>query len=88
LPLDDILHLKSDTLWSYEVGSKIQVPQTGLLLSVAAFHIDWKNLQQQVALPCGFYLQFERRRSADQRRRDRTLGPAHAVMATPIRLRL
>jgi outer membrane receptor protein involved in Fe transport len=24
---------------------------------MAAFHIDWKNLQQQVALPCGFYLQ-------------------------------
>jgi len=57
LPLDDILHLKSDTLWSYEVGSKVQLPQTGLLLSVAAFHIDWKNLQQQVALPCGFYLE-------------------------------
>ena len=57
LPLDDILHLKSDTLWSYEIGSKIQLPQPGLLLSMAAFHIDWKNLQQQVALPCGFYLQ-------------------------------
>jgi iron complex outermembrane receptor protein len=57
LPLDDILHLKSDTLWSYEVGSKVQLPQPGLLVSVAAFHIDWKNLQQQVALPCGFYLE-------------------------------
>jgi len=57
LPLDDILHLKSDTLWSYEVGTKTQLPQTGLTISAAAFHIDWKNLQQQVALPCGFYLQ-------------------------------
>jgi outer membrane receptor protein involved in Fe transport len=57
LPLDDILHLKSDTLWSYEVGTKIQLPQPALLISAAAFHIDWSNLQQQVALPCGFYLQ-------------------------------
>jgi outer membrane receptor protein involved in Fe transport len=55
LPESDITHLKSDTLWSYEVGSKIQLPHPGLLLSAAAFHIDWKNLQQQVALPCGFY---------------------------------
>jgi len=57
LPLDDILHLKSDTLWTYEVGTKVQLPQPALLISAAAFHIDWKNLQQQVALPCGFYLQ-------------------------------
>ncbi len=52
LPVNDITHLKSDTLWSYEVGGKAQVPDTGLLLSAAAFHIDWRDLQQQVALPC------------------------------------
>jgi len=57
LPLDDILHVKSDTLWSYEVGTKTQFPQSGIVLSAAAFHIDWKNIQQQVALPCGFYVQ-------------------------------
>jgi iron complex outermembrane recepter protein len=57
LPLADILHLNSDTLWSYEVGTKTQLPQSGVVISAAAFHIDWKNLQQQVALPCGFYLQ-------------------------------
>jgi outer membrane receptor protein involved in Fe transport len=57
LPIGDILHLKSDTLWSYEVGTKTQLPQSGLVISAAAFHIDWKNLQQQVALPCGFYLE-------------------------------
>lgn len=57
LPLDNILHVKSDTLWSYEVGTKTQFPQSGVVVSAAAFHIDWKNLQQQVALPCGFYLQ-------------------------------
>ncbi len=57
LPLQDILHLQSDTLWSYEVGTKTQFPQSGVVVSAAAFHIDWKNPQQQVALPCGFYLQ-------------------------------
>lgn len=55
LPVTDITQLKSDTLWSYEVGTKIQLPNPGLLVSAAAFHIDWKNLQQQIALPCGFY---------------------------------
>jgi outer membrane receptor protein involved in Fe transport len=57
LPIDDITHIKSDTLWSYEAGAKIQIPQTGILLSAAGFHINWDNLQQQVALPCGYYLQ-------------------------------
>src|ERR1700678_2013509 len=55
LPSSDVTNLKSDTLWSYEVGTKIQLPHPGLLVSAAAFHIDWKNLQQQVALPCGYY---------------------------------
>ncbi len=57
LPVNEIEHIKSDTLWSYEGGLKWQVPQTGLLLTGAGFHINWDNLQQQVALPCGFYLQ-------------------------------
>jgi len=55
LPVTDITQLKSDTLWSYELGTKIQLPHPGLLLSAAAFHIDWSNPQQQVALPCGYY---------------------------------
>jgi iron complex outermembrane receptor protein len=55
LPVSDITQLKSDTLWSYELGTKVQVPQTALLISAAVFHIDWRNLQQQVALPCGAY---------------------------------
>jgi outer membrane receptor protein involved in Fe transport len=33
----------------------IQLPNPGLLISAAAFRINWKNLQQQVALPCGAY---------------------------------
>jgi outer membrane receptor protein involved in Fe transport len=55
LPINDLTQLKSDTLWSYEVGTKIQIPNPGLLVSAAAFRINWKNLQQQVALPCGAY---------------------------------
>jgi iron complex outermembrane receptor protein len=55
LPVTDITDLKSDTLWSYEVGTKVQMPNPALLFSAAAFHIDWKNIQQQVALPCGYY---------------------------------
>ncbi len=55
LPVTDITQLKSDTLWSYELGTKVQLPNPGLLLSAAAFHIDWNNIQQQVALPCGAY---------------------------------
>ena len=53
LPVDDITHLKSDTLWTYEAGTKVQLQD--VLLTAAAFHIDWKNIQQQVALSCGSY---------------------------------
>ncbi|HEX4585518.1 MAG TPA: TonB-dependent receptor [Burkholderiaceae bacterium] len=55
LSATDITHLKSDTLWTYELGTKVQVPHPSLLISAAAFHIDWSDLQQQVALPCGYY---------------------------------
>jgi outer membrane receptor protein involved in Fe transport len=55
LPIADITHLQSDTLWNYEVGAKMQLPHPGVLISAAAFHIDWENPQQQVALPCGSY---------------------------------
>jgi iron complex outermembrane recepter protein len=55
LPVSDITQLKSDTLWTYEAGTKIQFQDPDILLSAAAFHIDWKNIQQQVALPCGSY---------------------------------
>jgi outer membrane receptor protein involved in Fe transport len=55
LPIDDITHLRSDTLWTYELGTKVQLPR--LLISAAAYDIQWSNLQQQVALACGYYLQ-------------------------------
>jgi iron complex outermembrane recepter protein len=55
LPADAVSNLKSDTLWTYELGSKVQLPH--LLISGAIYDIEWSDLQQQVALPCGYYLQ-------------------------------
>src|SRR5215469_16750864 len=55
LPVSDITHIKSDTLWTYEHGSKVQLPS--VLFSAAAYDIEWSNLEQQFALPCGFYVQ-------------------------------
>jgi outer membrane receptor protein involved in Fe transport len=39
-----------DSLWSYEVGSKSRLLDNRLSLNVAAFYIDWKNIQQDVSL--------------------------------------
>jgi iron complex outermembrane recepter protein len=55
LSVDAITHIKSDTLWTYELGTKVQLP--GVLISAAAYNIEWNNVQQQVALLCGFYAQ-------------------------------
>ena len=55
IPVNDITHIKSDTLWTYELGTKIQTQR--VLFSATAYDIEWSNLQQQVALECGFYLQ-------------------------------
>jgi outer membrane receptor protein involved in Fe transport len=53
LSLTDITKVRSDTLWTYEAGTKVQVPNPGLLITAAAFYIDWRNFHEQVALPCG-----------------------------------
>ena len=44
----------SDSLWSYEVGSKNAFDGHRLLIDASAYLIKWKNIQQNVALPCGF----------------------------------
>ncbi|NYI23201.1 TonB-dependent receptor [Sphingobium indicum] len=45
----------SDSLWSYEAGVKAGLPDRRLRLSLAAFRIDWRRIQQSVTLPnCGF----------------------------------
>jgi outer membrane receptor protein involved in Fe transport len=54
IPADDITHVRSDTLWTYELGAKLQTSR--MLISAAAYDIEWSDLQQQVALQCGFYL--------------------------------
>ena len=63
LPVEDITQLRSDTLWTYEAGTKIQLTDPNLLISAAGFHIDWNNLQQQVALPCGSYFDINGQRA-------------------------
>lgn len=41
----------ADSLWSYEIGSKNRLLNGHLLMQISAFHINWSNVQQAVALP-------------------------------------
>jgi outer membrane receptor protein involved in Fe transport len=44
----------SDSLWSYEIGSKNTFLEHRLQINASAFYIDWRNIQQNVYLPaCG-----------------------------------
>jgi outer membrane receptor protein involved in Fe transport len=45
---------QSDSLWSYEIGSKDTLFDGRMNLRVAAFRIDWTNLQQNILLPCTY----------------------------------
>jgi iron complex outermembrane receptor protein len=47
-------HYESDHLWNYEIGSKTSWADNRVTLNAAAFFIDWPNIQELVALPCGF----------------------------------
>jgi iron complex outermembrane recepter protein len=44
----------SDSLWSYEVGSKNTLWDGRLQTRLSAYRIDWSNIQQNVLLPCTF----------------------------------
>jgi iron complex outermembrane receptor protein len=44
----------SDTLWSYEIGSKSSLFHDRLQINASAFLIDWNDIQQQVFLRCAF----------------------------------
>ena len=44
----------SDSVWSYEIGSKNALLGNTLQVQASAFYIDWSNIQQQVTLRCGF----------------------------------
>jgi iron complex outermembrane receptor protein len=44
-----------DSVWNYEVGAKIEFLQRKLSVDLAAYRIDWKNVQQSVTDPgCGY----------------------------------
>ncbi|WP_336950454.1 MULTISPECIES: TonB-dependent receptor [Sphingobium] len=69
----------SDSLWSYEAGVKAEFPRRGLHLSVAAFRIDWRRIQQSITLPnCGFSY-------VDNLGSARNQGVELAVRAEPLR---
>jgi outer membrane receptor protein involved in Fe transport len=52
---EEIRVFKSDTLWDYDIGLKSTFANRRVTLNVAAFRIDWKNIQQSIALPnCGY----------------------------------
>ena len=44
-----------DTVWNYELGTKLEFLDRKLSIDVAAYQIDWKNVQQSVDDPgCGY----------------------------------
>ena len=46
----------SDSLWTYELGSKNRFLDNRLSLNVAGYYTDWSNIQQEIYLPtCGYY---------------------------------
>lgn len=51
---DETRRFKSDSLWNYEIGSKTSWLDRRLTLDGAAYYIDWKDLQQDILLSCGF----------------------------------
>lgn len=47
---------KSDSLWSYELGSKNTWMDGRINTRLAAYRIDWKQLQQSILLACSFHV--------------------------------
>jgi outer membrane receptor protein involved in Fe transport len=46
----------SDSLWTYELGSKAGFAQNRLQLNAATYLTQWSNIQEQLYLPtCGYY---------------------------------
>ncbi len=67
---------RSDSVWSYEAGVKSSFLNNRLVVNATGFHVNWSNIQQSVALACGF--------SIDQNGgRARSDGFELEVQATP-----
>jgi iron complex outermembrane recepter protein len=47
---------KSDSLWSYEVGTKNTWLDGRINTRLAAYRIDWNNMQQSILLGCSFHV--------------------------------
>jgi iron complex outermembrane receptor protein len=45
---------KSDSLWNYEIGAKTRALDRRLTINAAAYWIEWKDLQQNLLLTCGY----------------------------------
>jgi iron complex outermembrane receptor protein len=46
----------SDSLWTYELGSKNRLDDNHLSIDAAVYATNWKNIQQSLYLPtCGYY---------------------------------
>ncbi|MFO1465903.1 MAG: TonB-dependent receptor [Steroidobacteraceae bacterium] len=46
-----------DSVWNYEIGAKTELLQRHLSVNVAAYRIDWRNVQQAVTDPgCGYII--------------------------------
>jgi iron complex outermembrane recepter protein len=54
ITLADTRSFRSDSLWNYELGTKTAWFDHRLTVDAAGFYIDWKNIQQQILLSCGF----------------------------------
>ncbi len=54
LTIADTRSFKSDSLWSYELGTKTAWFDHRLTFDAAAFYIKWNNIQQEILLGCGF----------------------------------
>ena len=52
---EDARSFKSDSLWNYELGAKLEKSDGRLSVRGALFYIDWSDTIQEVRLPtCGF----------------------------------
>lgn len=50
-----VSQIKSDSVWNFEVGSKNQWFDGKITANLALYDMEWKNMQENVALPtCGF----------------------------------